>query len=359
MSYRLHPTKNKKLKPGEEKYYQVESGHGDNRITVVKQFPGDAAAQLYDNELKRAHRPDISTVVAPTFNQIVPDFLEWRGTEYQPKSKATWLQSWNNLEPHFGRLKPNYLTQLLIDQYKSFRLAQKAGVRNNLVSKRTVQKEIHALSALISYAVLHNLCEPLPFKIKTFPKSQTASKKKIIPSPEQVEQMLSYTRSDMRPLYQMIYYTGMRSEEIRTLKVKNVDLNRDLMLVTGKGNKQRFIPIIPQLKPVVEKLVKDREPDDYLLISSLTGKAYKPNIGRIDVSAKKAGINVHMSAHMLRHCFGTHCIYWGLDTRTVQMLLGHASITTTQIYTELAAVFLTQELSRFGMTPTKPADKKQ
>jgi integrase/recombinase XerC len=358
MSYRLHPTKNKKLKPGDLRYYQIECGHGEDRVTVVKQFATDAAAQVYDNELKRAYRPEISTIIAPSFEQIVPDFLEWRGTEYQPGSKDTWIQSWNNLEPHFGKLKPNYLTQQLVDQYKSHRLTQKAGVRNNLVCKRTVQKEIHALSALISYAVERKLCEPLPFKIKTFPKNQTASKKKIIPSPKQVEEMLSYTRSDMRPLYQMIYYTGMRSAEIRSIKVKNVDLARNLMLVTGKGNKQRFIPIIPQLKPVVEQLIKDRKPNDYLLISSLTGKAYKPNIGRIDVSAKKAGINVHMSAHMLRHCFGTHCIYWGLDTRTVQMLLGHASITTTQIYTELAAVFLTQELNRFGKLPIEPEQIK-
>jgi site-specific recombinase XerD len=354
MSYRLHPTKNKKLKPGEPRFYQIESGHGDDRVTIVMQFAGDREAQLFDNDLKRSHRPSATTLIAPSFELILPEFLEWYGLHRQPRALQAWLQSWNNLSPHFGKLKPNHLTPALIDQYKTYRLAQKAGIRHNLVCKRTVQKELNCLSGIITFAVERNMCEPLPFKIKTFSKSQTAPRKKIIPSPDQVQEMLAQIRSDRRPLYQLLYYTGMRSEEARTLTVGHVDLDRDLILISGKGNKQRFMPIVPQLKPVLEQLMidsetkKPRKPDEVLMISKRSGKPFSPNIGRVGASAKKAGIGAHMSAHMFRHMFGTHCIYWGLDARTVQMLLGHAAITTTQMYTELAGSFLTEQMGRFG-----------
>ncbi|NTW81496.1 MAG: tyrosine-type recombinase/integrase [Geobacteraceae bacterium] len=357
MSYRLHPTKNKNLQPGEPRWYQVEIGHSDNRKTIVMQFENDRQAQIYDNDQKRAHRPEISTIVAPTLNQILPDFVEWYGLHRQPRALEAWLQSWNNLSPHFGKLKPNYLTPALIDHYKSHRLAQKAGIRANLVCKRTVQKELNCLSGIIRFATERNFCEPLPFKIATFPKSQTAPRKKIIPTPDQVEAMLAETRSDLRPLYQLLYYTGMRSEEARTITADSVNLESNVILISGKGNKQRIVPIIPQLKPVLEELKKGKKAGDLLLISKRSGKGYKPNIGRVGASAEKAGITAHMSAHMFRHCFATHCIYWGLDTRTVQMLLGHSAITTTQMYTELAASFLTQEMSRFGNTPTETANK--
>ncbi len=353
MSYRLHPTKNKNLKLGEQKWYQIEIGYGDNRETKVLQFPSERSAQLYDNDMKRMHRPSVATLIAPSFEQMLPEFLEWYGLHRQPRALQAWLQSWNNLSPHFGKLKPNHLTPALIDQYKSHRLAQKAGVRSNLICKRTVQKEINCLSGIIRFATERSFCEPIPFKISTFPKSQTAPRKKIIPTPDQVEAMLAQTRSDLRPLYQLLYYTGMRSEEARTITAGNVNIESGVILVSGKGNKQRIIPIIPQLKPVLEELKKGKKPEEILLISKRSGKAYKPNIGRVGASAQKVGITAHMSAHMFRHCFATHCIYWGLDTRTVQMLLGHSAITTTQMYTELAASFLTQQMSRFGQPPTK------
>ena len=142
MSYRLHPTKNKKLKPGEHKYYQIESGHGKTRDTHVLQFENDRAAELYDNAIKRAYRPDITTIIAPSLEQILPEFLNWYGLHRQPRSLEEWLTGWHNLAPHFSKLKPNHLTPALIDHYKSHRLQQKGSRLNSTVCKRTVAKEL-------------------------------------------------------------------------------------------------------------------------------------------------------------------------------------------------------------------------
>lgn len=355
MSYRLHPTKNKKLKPGEDKYYQFEVYYNKERLTIVKQFSDDTMAQLYDNELKRAVRPSVSTIVAPTLDQIVPDFLDWYKMHRQPRSLEAWLEGWKNLEPHFARIRPNCLTPGLIDQYKMHRLDQKAGNKQTNVAKRTIAKELANLSALISFAVDRELCEPLPFKIKGFTKKQTKPPQKIIPPPDKVALMLEKTRKDVRPLYKLLYYAGLRSEEGRSLKVKDVDLDRGIILVTGKGNKQRIVPIANQLKPVLEEAVKGKQPDDVVMVSSRTKKPYSRNIGRLDGAAKQAGITSHISAHTLRHCFGTHAVYWGMDLRTIQMLMGHSDSTTTEIYTTLAASFLTQQMQRFGTAPMDSA----
>lgn len=357
MSVRLHPTKNKHLNPGEDKWYQIESGHGKERVTYVQQLPSEHAARLLDNELKRVARPALTSAVAPSFDQILPDFLEWYKLHRQPRSLEAWLEGWNNLSPLFAKMKPNHISPSLIDQYKTHRLSQKAGKRSNLVSKRTVAKELANLSAIITYAVDRNLCEPLTFKIRGFSKKQTKPPAKVIPTPEKVQAMLEATRADVRPLYYLIYYAGLRSEEARTLKSKNVDLDLNVIRITGKGDKQRIVPIADQLRPILEKEMKGKKPDDILMLSHRTGKPYSRNIGRLDGAARQAGITSHVSCHTLRHCFGTHCVYWGMDLRTVQMLMGHSESTTTEIYTTLAATFLSQQMRRFGTSPNK-SDKK-
>lgn len=359
MSYRLHPTKNKNLKPGDPKWYQVTTGRGKSRETHVMQFETPRHAQIYDNELKRAHRPNISTIVAPTLAEIVPDFLTWYQLHRQPRSVTAWLTGWNNLAPIFGKLKPNYLTPQIIDHYKTHRLSQKAGVRKNTVCKRTVAKELANLSALIRFAVDRDMCEPLPFKIKSFPKKQTKAPQKTIPAPEKIMAMLEHTRSDVQPLYKLIYYTGMRNEEARTLRTKDVDLDTGIIRVTGKGNKTRIVPIAEPLRPVLETAMKNKKPDDVLMISARTGKPYTSNIGRMTGAARQAGITSHISAHTLRHCFGTHAIYWGIDLRTVQLLMGHSDVTTTEIYTTLAATFLTEQMKRFAPCTNNNDNKNQ
>ena len=360
MSYRLHPTKNKNLKAGEQKWYQIEIGYGDNRETKVLQFPSERAAQLYDNDMKRAHRPSAATLIAPSFEQMLPEFLESYALDHLPRTVESWLQAWNNLAPHFGKLKPNHLTQPLIDQYKITRLSQKAGIRSNLVCKRTVEKELNCLSRFIRYGVENSYCEPLTFKIKRFPKNQTKPQKQLsIPAPNQIEAMLAACRVDSRPLYQLIYYTGLRSEEIRTIKLRHVDFQSKLISIEGKGGKYRIIPIVPQALPVLKKLAEKKELDDFLLISNKTGKPYTASIGHLSAACEKAGITQHITAHTLRHCFATHCCMWGMSTRAVQMLLGHASITTTQIYQTLAATFITEEMSRFGGTPKETGNKEE
>lgn len=356
MSYRLHPTKNKHLKASDPKWYQVTIGRGDDRETDVIQFDSPAEAQLYDNELKRVHRPNIQTVTAATFDEMLPDFLQYYKNELERRPRAidAWLQGWKNLKPHFGKLKPNHLTASLIEMYKAHRLSQKAGIRKNLVCKRTVQKELNVLSGFVKYAVDKQLCRPLTFKIKGFLKKHTEAAPVIPPTPEQVAGLFKQIKkTEFLDLYQSLYYTGCRSEEIRTLQRKHVYLEWNVITVFGKGGKWRIIPIVGPYVPIITRLCKDekgegKEPEDYILVNPHTGKPFSPNIGRLDAAGKKAGIQTHLTPHVLRKCFSTHCIHWGCDMRTLQMILGHADVKTTEKYTFLPPSILAAKLSSFG-----------
>lgn len=367
MSIRLHPTKNKHLKPGEWQWYQIVTGRGKDRETDVLQFESRAAAQMCDNELKRIHRPDIQTVVAATFEQMLPDFLLYYENELErrPRAIEAWLQGWNNLKPHFGHLKPNHLTPSLIELYKAHRLKQKAGIRSNLVCKRTVQKELHVLSGIVKYATDKNLCEPLTFKIRGFLKKHTEAAPVIPPTPEQVAELFKkIKRTDYLDLYQSLYYTGCRSEEMRTLQRKHVYLEWNVITVFGKGGKWRIIPIVGPYVPIITRLCKDKKgeaknPEDYILTNPHTGKPFSPNIGRLDAAGKAAGIQTHITPHVLRKCFSTHCIHWGCDMRTLQMILGHADVKTTEKYTFLPPSILAAKLSSFGELKTTNAKTEQ
>jgi len=354
MSWNLHPTKNKKLKPGEPKYYQIRIGRGKDQTVVVKQFNSHTDAELYDNELKRTARPKIQSLIAPTFEQMLPEFLVYYENELErrPRAVQAWLQGWANLKPFFGRLKPNLLTPTLIEEYKSHRLSQKAGVRNNTVSKRTVQKELHNLSSFIKFAVEKDLHDPLNFKIRGFLKKNMKPKPVIIPTPEQVQEMFKATkqwRPDLLPLYRLVYYTGFRSEEARHIKVENVNFEWGIILIQGKGGKWRHMPIVNELLPTIRELCEGKKKDDYLLISKRTGKPYSANCGKIKKAAESAGISTHITLHVLRKCFATHCLYWGLDMRTIQILLGHEDIKTTETYTPLPPSFLIDQMKRINV----------
>ena len=367
MSCRLHPTKNKKLPPGEPRWYQIEYYYPDPenprdklRNTIVRQFESERQAQLYDNKLKRAWQPQDTSISTKPLGKMVPDFLNYyeHELERRPRSIEAWLQGWNNLEAWFGRLLPNHISPELIEEYKRHRLAQKAGIRNNTVSKRTIQKELHNLSALLAYAVEKNYCDPLPFKIRGYKKKNTQAAPVIPPTPEQVREMFKLVkRTEVLPLYQSIYYTGCRSQEIRQLQRKHVYLEWDLITVHGKGGKWRIIPIVAPFKPIIEKLCKDKKPDDHVLISKRSGKPYSANVGRLDASAKAAGIQTHITPHVLRKCFSTHCLHWGVDMRAVQLLLGHEDIKTTETYTFLPPSLLAEKLKPFGIFPTIDGDK--
>jgi len=148
-----------------------------------------------------------------------------------------------------------------------------------------------------------------------------------------------------RAMLEILYATGLRVTELITLEIVNLNVRQGLVRVMGKGSKERLVPIGEQALDWVEKyvayarleLIGKKQDSPYLFLSK-RGKAMTRQAFwyRIKIYAIKSGIDNSLSPHTLRHAFATHLLNHGADLRTVQLLLGHTSLSTTQIYTEVA-----------------------
>lgn len=147
-----------------------------------------------------------------------------------------------------------------------------------------------------------------------------------------------------KTMLEMLYATGLRVSELVGLKFEQISFRQGVVRITGKGSKERLVPVGEVAMSWLENYMKQARPDilgerpcDYLFVTNraegMTRQAFWHIIKR---HAKKAGIGKGLSPHTLRHAFATHLLNHGADLRVVQLLLGHADLSTTQIYTHIA-----------------------
>ena len=146
-----------------------------------------------------------------------------------------------------------------------------------------------------------------------------------------------------RTMIELMYATGVRISELINLQYSNIDLNRSLIKVMGKGGKERMIPFGDDALSWLITYIEYRRENNLSLNSrdffiSQQGKQITRQAfwHRIKIYLKAAGLSMDISPHTLRHAFATHLLNNGADLRSVQMLLGHSDLSTTQIYTHIA-----------------------
>jgi integrase/recombinase XerD len=169
-------------------------------------------------------------------------------------------------------------------------------------------------------------------------------------SENQVEQLLGAPNTETilglrdRAMLEVLYATGLRVSELVNLKLLEVNLQVGVVRIIGKGNKERLVPLGEQAIDYLEKYLKGARSEllaskssDAMFVTGRGGAMTRQTFWyMIKRHAKVAGIQSSLSPHTLRHAFATHLINHGADLRSVQMLLGHADLSTTQIYTHVA-----------------------
>ena len=148
-----------------------------------------------------------------------------------------------------------------------------------------------------------------------------------------------------KTMLETLYATGMRVSELVSVPVENVDLKMQYLIVMGKGSKERMLPLgrtalkyLERYLSVVRPQLLHNKPDSCkeLFVTSWGGPLTRQRVNELlEGYAQSAGITKRVTPHMLRHSFATHLLNNGTDLRVVQELLGHADISTTQIYTHL------------------------
>jgi integrase/recombinase XerD len=147
-----------------------------------------------------------------------------------------------------------------------------------------------------------------------------------------------------RTMLELMYASGLRVSELVLLKSVEVGMNEGVLRITGKGAKTRLVPFGEEARAWIERYLKeargailDGQIDDALFVTARGGAMTRQMFWTlIKKYAIRAGINAPLSPHTLRHAFATHLLNHGADLRVVQLLLGHADISTTQIYTHVA-----------------------
>jgi integrase/recombinase XerD len=156
----------------------------------------------------------------------------------------------------------------------------------------------------------------------------------------------SYEDVRERALLELLYAAGLRVSELLGLKPESVNLQEGWVRVLGKGSKERLVPVHPRALSAIKVYLQEREkrfkaPDAELFLGRSGHKLSRQQFWRVlRALGERAGLRTPLHPHLLRHTFATHMLEGGADLRSVQEMLGHADLSTTQIYTHLDSAAL-------------------
>lgn len=227
------------------------------------------------------------------------------------------------------------------------------------LSGETLYLQVAALRAFYRFAVAENYLNAnvaehlaLPRRWKRLPKALSAEDiARLLTPPAEPD---ANDLCDLAVL-ELAYASGLRLAELRGVRVEQLHLAAGFVTVVGKGNKERIVPVgqraVDALNRYLEsgrpKLARPQSPSTVFLTSRGTAFCHTALWQRIRRRARAAGVMTAVTPHMLRHSFATHLLEHGADLRVIQELLGHASISTTQVYTHVAGSRLQAVHRRF------------
>ncbi len=227
-------------------------------------------------------------------------------------------------------------------------------------SPRSQARKISGLKSFFKFLVFEGYLKSSPMSNIESPK--LGRKLPDILNVEEISQMISSINikekfgQRNKTIIEILYGTGIRVSELIELKISNIFFKENLIRVLGKGDKERFVPIgLKAKKSIIDyinnnrKYQKIEESSNDILILSKYGKKITRHMifTLIKNISKKSGITKKISPHTFRHSFASHLLKNGADLRTIQLILGHENITTTEIYTHLDSKHLLNVMKKY------------
>lgn len=273
--------------------------------------------------------------------QSISEYLTYLEVE-RGLSQNTVLAYENDILGFFDYFKniedPNEIKRIHFSEYTVY-LAQ-----NGLLSS-SVTRKIASIKGFFRFLAANKEIKSNPSLSVTSPKIPKKLPKVI--SYEEIEKLLKNRLTiKEKAVFELLYATGLRVSELVNLTVKNVDFKTNLIKTTGKGSKDRIVPMGKKAKEALSRYMKERNlllkakmgsgaESDYIFLNDKSEKISRQWVYNF---IKKQGetINKTISPHTIRHSFATHLLENGADLRAVQELLGHRSVVTTQLYTHIS-----------------------
>jgi integrase/recombinase XerD len=277
----------------------------------------------------------------PFFVTYLPIYLDYLAVEKGLARNS--LSAYRSDLRHWGHwLKKDLEAVERIDIVRYFQSLRTAGI-----SARSVARALAAIRGLFRFLVSERHLKRDPTENIENPKLWTTLPKSL--QPPEVEALLrapDRTTTDGQrdaAMLELLYATGLRVSELIRVRIEDLVMDAGFLRTMGKGSKERIVPFGDSAKEAIVAFMErgrrelDKKGDPHLFLSRLgrpmSRQCFWMKIVRY---AREAGITTHISPHVLRHAFATHLLENGADLRSVQMMLGHSDISTTQIYTHVS-----------------------
>lgn len=225
-------------------------------------------------------------------------------------------------------------------------------------SSRSIAHNISCIRSFYKFMMINHYIENNPFEEIPLPKQQKKLPKYL--TIEEIDQLLDMPVTNAfqarnKAILELLYATGLRVSELVQLKVGDIDFEASLLRSLGKGKKERIVPIGDYALKALSIYMKDYRNQllikgwsDYLFINNHGTHLTRQAIFKmIQKQAQDKGIDTSFSPHTLRHSFATHLLQNGANLRDIQAMLGHSSLSTTQIYTHISNEKLEMDYKTF------------
>ena len=283
--------------------------------------------------------------------KLITDFLEYLEIE-RGRSQKT-IRNYDFYLRRFAKWAKNPLPQQvdrkMIHQYRLWLNRAPLGRLEETLKKSTQNYHLIALRSFLKYLSKNEIASLAPEQIELAKQSKRIVQ--FLEADELARLLIAPTKKNSlvalrdKAILELLFSTGLRVSEIANLKIEQVNLKRDEFTVRGKGDKPRLVFLSENAKNAIKKYLDKRlDLTPFIFVShdrAKSGRAEQKAITSRSIErlveryAKEAGITKKITPHTLRHTFATDLLLAGADIRSVQSLLGHESITTTQIYTHI------------------------
>jgi integrase/recombinase XerC len=274
---------------------------------------------------------------------LLEEFIVFLRTEkrYSDHTQAAYRRDLKNLQTWLQQQKIAHWNEISQDILRRF-IAQRHA---RGIHGRSLQRQLSAIRAFFRFLQRANIVRENPAEDIPTPKLEQRLPKSL--DIEQLERLLLMPGDTPlmlrdRAMMELIYSSGLRLAEIAALNMVDLDLQNGLVDVKkGKGSKQRLVPVGGKANEAIRRWLKSRtlllKSEEAALFISKRGRriSHRAIQQRVAFWAKKQGLDQHVYPHRLRHAFASHLLESSGDIRAVQELLGHANISTTQVYTHL------------------------
>ncbi len=262
---------------------------------------------------------------------------------FSPRTQATYLDQVARFASHFGR-SPDALGPAELRAYQVYLTVEKRLAPNSILTAVAALRFLYRVTLKRAWPVAELL--PAPKRPRILP---------IVLSPTEVQRFLaSVPNLQHRTILSVCYAAGLRISEAVRLQAADIDSQRMVLRVTqGKGQKDRYVMLSPRLLTLLRTWWRVATPRTWLFPGTRAGRPLTPDaVEEACLQARRrCGLAKPITPHALRHAFAVHLLEGGTDVRTIQLLLGHRSLTTTARYLRVAASTVCATRSPFDLLP--------